>query len=68
MDPRRLPGIVLERPFGRRATDSASSMRFYAAAFVAQVAGLSLPAKGGAGTYRTDARVPSPGLVTDQKA
>ena len=73
MDPRRLTGPAPQghrpdRRFGRRASDGASQMRFHAAAFVAQVAGLSLPGKGGAGAYRAEAAAPPTGLVTNLKA
>ena len=73
MDPRRLtgPDPQNDRPdrrFGRRASDGASQMRFHAAAFVAQVAGLSLPGKGGAGAYRAEAVAPPTGLVANLKA
>ena len=73
MDPRRLTGPAPQndRPdprFGRRASDGASPMRYYAAAFVAQVAGLSLPVKGGAGAYPGEGATPPTGLVTNLKA
>ena len=68
MDPRRLTGPAPERLFGRRATDSASTKRFYAAAFVAQVAGSSLPGTGGAGAYRSGAPTPPAGIVADLSA
>ena len=65
MDPRRLSGPSPDRGFGRRASDAA---RCYAATFVAQVAGLSLPARPQLGRYDAPAPTPPKGLVTNFKA
>lgn len=68
MDLRRLSGPSADRRFGRRATDAAASFRGYAATFVAQVAGLSLPSRPRTGAYDREAPRVRPGIVTDLKA
>lgn len=55
------------RPFGRRAEDAALRTRLYAAAFVAQVAGLSMPKDRGARAYDIAEPVAPLGLVRDEK-
>jgi hypothetical protein len=70
MDPRRLTGPVsADRPFGRRAGDSARPAQIHSAAFVAQVAGLSLP-EGSPRPAQTYLPEPAPpvGLVKDARA
>ena len=68
MDLRRLPAPGSERRFGRRASDAAVSIQFYAATFVAQVAGLSIPNKARAGAYGTTPAQTPAGIVADLKA
>lgn len=67
MDLRRLPRNASPRRFGRRATDAAVSARFYAATFVAQVAGLSQPSRGATGAYAVEEPLPPTGLVTNTR-
>lgn len=68
MDLRHLPAPGSERRFGRRASDGETQARHHTAAFVAQVAGLSLPGRDGLGGYSASALSPPPGLVTNLKA
>ena len=68
MDLRRLSGSASHRRFGRRAGDAAVAMRCYAATFVAQVAGLSMPAKPPPRAYHIEELHPPKGLVMDRKA
>ncbi|MDX2233806.1 MAG: hypothetical protein NW200_04845 [Hyphomonadaceae bacterium] len=72
MDLRLLTGPDDARPapprrFGRRAGDRAGKAPVYAAPFVAQVAGLSLPKGAAEGGYRDTAPTAPTGLVTDAK-
>lgn len=67
MDPRALPAIEGKRRFGRRAGDAALRPALYTAPFVAQVAGLSMPA-GAAPAGYTAAPTPPKGLIADRKA
>jgi hypothetical protein len=67
MDPRRLPAPARERRFGRRAGDAELKARFTAAAFAAQVAGLSMPRERGAGTYELSEPAIPLGLVRDER-
>lgn len=66
MDPRRLPAPARERRFGRRAGDAVSKARFTAAAFAAQVAGLSMPRGRLAGSYEVSEPAIPLGLVRDE--
>ena len=68
MDLRRLPAPGSDRRFGRRATDAAASVHFYAATFVAQVAGLSLPNRPRAGAYAVTPPTAPAGIVANLKA
>jgi hypothetical protein len=63
-----VPARIDESRFGRRASDAGAKARFYAAAFVAQVAGLSLPRDRVAMTYAITEPHPPKGLVRDEKA
>jgi hypothetical protein len=66
MEPRRLPPPDAEVRYGRRAGDRGWHGAF-SAAFVAQVAGLSLPSDRPASRYAAPAAPPK-GLVTDARA
>ena len=68
MTDRRLPARLDERRLGRRASDAGSKARFYAASFVAHVAGLSLPRDKVAVAYAVTEPHPPKGLVRDEKA
>lgn len=67
MDPRALPATEGKRRFGRRAGDAGLRPALYTASFVAQVAGLSMPADARPAAY-ADAPLPPKGLVADRKA
>lgn len=67
MEPRRLPAPDAADPrWGRRASDR-SWRGAFSAAFVVQVAGLSLPANRPTSGYSAPAAPPK-GLVTDARA
>jgi hypothetical protein len=68
MTDRRVPVRLDQSRFGRRASDAGAKARFYAAAFVAQVAGLSLPRERAAPTYAIAEPHPPKGLFRDEKA
>jgi hypothetical protein len=59
---------VDQRRFGRRAGDAMLRTRFHAAAFVAQVAGLSMPREAVRGGYEIAEPQAPRGLVRDEKA
>ena len=68
MDLRRLPPPDAERRFGRRASDGELQARYHTAAFVAQVAGLSLPAGSRIGAYGVAPPTAPAGFVADLTA
>lgn len=68
MDLRQLPASDGKRRFGRRAGDATLRTRFYAATFVAHVAGLSMPHERAGGSYEITETHPPKGLVADKKA
>jgi hypothetical protein len=68
MTDRRVPVRPDQSRFGRRAGDFGGKARFYAAAFVAQVAGLSMPRERVAASYAVSEPHPPKGLVRDEKA
>ncbi len=68
MTDRRVPVRIDQNRFGRRAGDAGAKARFYAAAFVAQVAGLSLPRDRVAPSYAIAEPHPPKGLVRDERA
>lgn len=68
MTDRRLPARLDDRRLGRRASDAGSKARFYAASFVAHVAGLSLPRDKATFAYAIAQPHPPKGLVRDEKA
>jgi uncharacterized membrane protein YbhN (UPF0104 family) len=67
MTDRRLPVVASDRRFGRRAGDAALKGRLYAAAFVAQVAGLSMPRGAAGGGYAVAEPCAPKGLVRDER-
>lgn len=58
---------IVRRPFGRRESDAALRTRLYAAAFVAQVAGLSMPRDRSPRTYDISEPAAPLGLVRNEK-
>lgn len=71
MNLRRLSGPDADRlhgaRYGRRSGDAPLKSRFYAAAFVAQVAGLSFPREQVARTYAISEPHPPKGIIADRK-
>lgn len=67
MTDRRVPVRLDQNRFGRRASDAGAKARFYAASFVAHVAGLSLPRDRVAPSYAIAEPHPPKGLVRDEK-